>query len=394
MKYPKIILKNGKDAAVKRLHQWIFSGAIKSIDAHLPEGAIVEVYSSQNEFLGMGHYQIGSIAVRIFSFDKLIPDHAFWTKKLTRAYQLRQTLGLIDNSQTNVYRLVHAEGDGLPGLVIDFYNGTAVIQTHSIGMHLEKDNLVASLKEIYGPKLKAIYDKSAETLPKKANLETENGYLFGKPDTKEVLEYGNKFSVDWETGQKTGFFIDQRENRKLLAAYSENKRVLNTFCYSGGFSVFAMNAGAKEVHSVDSSAKAIALTENNIALNQRQGTIHQSFEKDVIKHIREIDDQYDVIILDPPAFAKHQNVKHNAVQGYKRLNAEAISRIKPGGILFTFSCSQVVDKALFNHTLTAAAIEVGRKVKILHYLSQPGDHPINIFHPESEYLKGLVLYVE
>jgi 23S rRNA (cytosine1962-C5)-methyltransferase len=389
----KIILKPGKESPLKRFHSWVFSGAIKKIHGEIEEGDIVEVYSSADEFLGMGHYQNGSITVRIFSFVKTIPDSNFWINKIKAAYKIRQTEGLVDSTTTNAYRLVHAEGDGLPGLVIDFYNGTAVIQTHSHGMHKVKEEIVIALKEVYGNRLKAVYDKSSETLPKE--LEVKNQYLTGNSETKQILENGNNFLVDWETGQKTGFFIDQRDNRNLLSHYSKGKKVLNTFCYTGGFSVYALKAGATEVHSVDSSSKAIALTEENVRLNFKNESRHKSFEADVLKHMKEVGkDYYDVIILDPPAFAKHQAAKHNAVQAYKRINAEAMERIKPGGILFTFSCSQVVDKALFNNTITAAAIMVGRKIKILHYLSQPADHPVNIFHTESEYLKGLVLFVE
>jgi 23S rRNA (cytosine1962-C5)-methyltransferase len=390
----KIILKPGKEAPLKRFHTWVFSGAIKSIHGNILEGDTVEVYSSKDEFLGMGHYQNGSIAVRIFSFEQVNPDNSFWAYKIQQAYKLREVEGLTNSTETNAYRLVHAEGDGMPGLVIDFYNGTAVMQTHSVGMHRIKGDIVMALQEVYGNELKAVFDKSADLLPKE--LEAKNGIVFGAPEQNIIKEHGNWFKIDWETGQKTGFFIDQRENRQLLSHYSKGKKVLNTFCYTGGFSVYALSAGAEEVHSVDSSAKAIALTEENVRLNfSTENVNHKSFEADVLKHIKEVGkDYYDVIILDPPAFAKHLSAKHNAVQAYKRLNAEAMERIKPGGIIFTFSCSQVVDKELFNNTITSAAIQVGRKIKILHYLSQPADHPVNIFHTESEYLKGLVIYVE
>jgi len=389
----EIILKKGKDAPVRRFHQWIFSGAIHALPKGLVNGELVRVFDSNKDFLGIGHYQDGSIAVRIISFQDQEINSDFWFQKLLVAFKLRQALGLTDNSQTNTYRLIHAESDGLPGLIIDIYNGTAVIQAHSTGMHNVVKLLAEALQKLYGDKLKAVYDKSAETLHQTEGM-SSNGYIIQKGQSNEVLEYGNKFSIDWETGQKTGFFIDQRENRQLLASYSKGKKVLNTFCYSGGFSVFALNAGATFVHSVDISEKAIQLTNKNVALNGFDETQHNAIAADVMKYIKDVGDDYDVIVLDPPAFAKHLNARHNAVQAYKRLNGLAISKIKPGGIIFTFSCSQVVDKTLFNNTIAAAAIEAGRNVKILHYLHQPQDHPVNIFHPETEYLKGLVLYVE
>lgn len=393
--FVKITLRTGKDSPLKRFHSWVFSGAIKTIHGDVSEGDIVKVFSAKDEFLGMGHYQNGSIAVRVFSFEEVDPDSSFWVKKLRSAYTLRKNAGLANNETTNAYRLVHAEGDGLPGLVIDYYNGTAVVQTHSVGMHMIRDSLVTGLQAVYGEKLKAVYDKSAESLGKVQNEPYSNAYLFGKAATNEVSENNYKFKVNWETGQKTGFFLDQRDNRALLGSYSRGKNVLNTFCYTGGFSIYALGAGANEVHSVDSSSKAIALTDENVHLNFGETDRHRSIEADVLKHIKETGkDYYDVIILDPPAFAKSISAKHNAVQAYKRLNAEALERIKSGGIIFTFSCSQVVDRELFKNTITAAAIQVGRKVRILHYLSQPSDHPANIFHTESEYLKGLVLYVE
>jgi 23S rRNA (cytosine1962-C5)-methyltransferase len=390
----KITLKAGKDEALRRFHPWIFSGAINKIHGPIAEGDVVEVYSSHDEYLATGHYQIGSIAVRIFSFKKETPDLDFWKAKLTAAYNLRKVLNLTENSETNVYRLVHAEGDGLPGLIIDFYNGTAVIQSHSIGMHYAKPLIAEALKEIYQDKLKAIYDKSAETLPKMAKIDCKDGYLYGTASQNEIIEYGNKFIVDWESGQKTGFFIDQRENRKQLGEYAGGKKVLNTFCYSGGFSIYALKAGATLVHSVDSSKKAIELTEKNMVLNNYNGAQHQSFAEDTMDFLKNTNDTYDVIILDPPAYAKHNDAKHNAIQGYKRLNALALSKINKGGILFTFSCSQVINRQLFNATITAASIESEKQIKILHQLSQPPDHPVNIYHPEGEYLKGLVLYVE
>ncbi|WP_215226137.1 class I SAM-dependent rRNA methyltransferase [Echinicola shivajiensis] len=391
--YPKIILKKGKEISLKRKHHWVFSGAIAKTADNLENGQLVSVYSNKQEFLGIGHYQVGSITVRIISFKDRLIDHNFWEEKIRAAYDMRSKIGLTESQATNVYRLVHGEGDQLPGLIIDFYNGTAVIQAHSIGMYQHRNDIAEALKLVYAEGLDAVYDKSAETLSKN-QVKAENQFLFGSPKTNLVKEYNSNYEIDWEKGQKTGFFIDQRENRNLLGNYSKGKKVLNTFCYSGGFSIAALQAGAKEVHSVDISAKAIELTEKNLKLNPNLTGKHESKVADVVKYIREIEQDYDVIVLDPPAFAKNMKARHNAVQAYKRLNAEALKHIKPGGILFTFSCSQVVDKALFAHTLTAAAIEVGRNVKILQYLSQPADHPINIFHTETEYLKGLVLYVE
>jgi 23S rRNA (cytosine1962-C5)-methyltransferase len=390
--YPKIKLHKGKEISVYRKHHWIFSGAIAEKDESLQNGDLVQVHSQKDEFLAIGHFQYGSIMVRIISFKEALIDGEFWAKKLQEAYQVRKSLGLTENEQTNVYRLIHGEGDGLPGLIVDYYNGTAVIQTHHIGMFKQGKEIALALKNIYGKDLHAVYDKSSETLPKNSGV--ENRLLFGTPQTNLVKEYGCQYEIDWEKGQKTGFFVDQRENRHLLAKYSKGKKVLNTFCYSGGFSIAALKAGASEVHSVDISTKAIELTEKNIALNSGFPGQHQSVVADVVKYIREIANDFDIIVLDPPAFAKNIKSRHNAVQAYKRLNAEALKRIKPGGILFTFSCSQVVDKLLFSNTLTAAAMETGRTVRILEYLSQSGDHPINIYHPESEYLKGLVLYVE
>ena len=392
-KYPQVILNPGKDQSLRRFHPWVFSGAIKRIEGKVEEGDVVEVFSNKMEYLATGHCQSGTIAVRIFSFEQVQPGIELWKNKILKAYNCRKQIGLIDNPDTNVFRLMFGEGDGMPALIIDFYNGTAVLQTYSVGMHLIKNDIVTALLEIFGNKLHAIYDKSGETMPQKTGIKVENTYLFGKPGTFEVKEYGNKFLVDWESGQKTGFFIDQRENRKLLAQYAKDKNVLNTFCYTGGFSVYALNAGAKLVHSVDSSQKAMEMTDKNIELN-KQTSNHQSFTADVFDYVKNIDDQYDIIVLDPPAFAKSRNVSHNAVQGYKRINAEAIRKIKKGGLLFTFSCSQVINRVLFYNTVIAAAIEAGRNARVVHHLSQPPDHPVNIFHPEGEYLKGLVLYIE
>jgi 23S rRNA (cytosine1962-C5)-methyltransferase len=391
----KIILNSGKDHSLKRFHPWVFSGAIKKITGEVKEGDIVEVYSSQHELLGMGHFQIGSIAVRMFSFMHVVPDFQFWKSKIQAAYHFRTQLNLTNNSATNCYRLCFGEGDGLPGFIIDFYNGTAVLQTHSIGVHLIKEQFVKALQEVMGDSLKAVYDKSEETMPKNAPIKAPNGYLWKKEDAvieTIALENGHQFYVDWEGGQKTGFFLDQRENRELLGYYSKDKVVLNTFCYSGGFSVYAAKEGAKQVHSTDISKKAIELTDKNIELNGIQN--HESFAVDTFEFLKHKENTYDIIVLDPPAFAKHQNVKHNAIMGYKRLNYEAIKQIKSGGLLFTFSCSQVVDKNTFNSTVMAAAIEAGRTVRVLHHLSQPPDHCVNIFHPEGEYLKGLVVHIE
>lgn len=392
----KITLTSGKDHSLRRFHPWVFSGAIKKISGDLKEGDVVEVYSAQNEFLGMGHFQIGSIAVRMFSYTPVSPDYNFWKSKIQAAYNFRKQLNLVNNPSTNCYRLFFAEGDGLPGFIIDFYNGTAVFQSYSIGMHLIKDQFVKALQEIMGDSLLAVFDKSEDTMPKQAPVKATNSYLYKRdgtiPSKTIAFENNNKFYVDWEGGQKTGFFLDQRENRELLGSYSKDKVVLNTFCYTGGFSVYAANAGAKEVHSTDISKKAIELTDRNIELNKIKN--HQSFAIDTFEFLKHKENTYDIIVLDPPAFAKHQNVKHNAIMGYKRLNYEAIKQIKSGGLLFTFSCSQVVDKNTFNSTVMAAAIEAGRNVRILHHLSQPPDHCVNIFHPEGEYLKGLVVQIE
>ncbi|MDX5340283.1 MAG: class I SAM-dependent rRNA methyltransferase [Cyclobacteriaceae bacterium] len=393
MNYPKIFLQKGKEISLLRKHHWVFSGAIAKAESGIENGDLVSVFSSKNEFLGIGHFSQGSIMVRIISFEERAIEASFWKEKISAAYSLRETLGLTDNHETNVFRLVHGEGDLLPGLIIDFYKGTAVIQAHHVGMHRHVLEISNALQEVFGDSLQGVYDKSAETLPKNLGI-SSNEWVWGSPKTDLVQEYGATYKIDWEKGQKTGFFIDQRENRKLVASYSKGKKVLNTFCYSGGFSVLALQEGAQEVHSVDISAKAIELTEENVSLNAGFAGKHRSITADVVKYIREIGDDFDLIILDPPAFAKNLKARHNAVQAYKRLNAEALRKIKPGGILFTFSCSQVVDKSLFAHTLTAAAMESKRKVKILHQLTQPADHPVNVFHPETEYLKGLVLYVE
>jgi 23S rRNA (cytosine1962-C5)-methyltransferase len=394
MNYAKITLKKDKDKSLRRFHPWVFSGAISNTDGELEEGDIVEVYSQDNKYLGTGHYQIGSISVRVFEFEQQEITVDYWKGKLQTAIDLRADLGLLNAVETTIFRLVHAGGDYLPGLIIDFYNGTAVIQCHSIGMWKLSFVFSKILKELLGEQLIAVYDKSSETLPFKAGLEPKNEYLFGASDSiKIAVEYDNQFSIDWETGQKTGFFIDQRENRKLLAHYAKGKKVLNTYCYSGGFSIYALNEGASLVHSVDSSQKAIDLVDNNVTLIPEHADKHESFVSDSLEFLSATETKYDIIILDPPAFGKHKRVRHKAVQGYKRLNAKAMKIIQPGGIIFTFSCSQIVDKELFANTIAAAAIEARRKVRVLHQLHQPADHPINLAQPESEYLKGLVIQV-
>jgi 23S rRNA (cytosine1962-C5)-methyltransferase len=390
----KMVLKSGKDQSLKRFHPWVFSGAIKKIYGHATEGGLVAVYSNKDEFLGIGHYQIGSIAVRIISFSEINPDFGFWKNKIQKAWDYRRSLGMGQNDQTNVFRLIHAEGDGLPGLIVDFYNGTAVMQMHSVGMHLIRYELVKALQEVLGNNLLAIYDKSEKTMPFKAEIQPKDELVFGKPLSNEVLEYGLKFKVDWETGQKTGFFIDQRENRLLVKKYAQNRDVLNMFGYTGGFSVYALQGGARLVHSVDASAKAIDLTNENVELNFPNDSRHKAFTADAFEFLKDIQDKYDLIILDPPAFAKHRTTLPQALQGYKRINTRAFEQIRSGGILFTFSCSQVVSKDRFRETVFTAAAIAGRKVRIVHQVAQPADHPVNIYHPEGEYLKGLVLFVE
>lgn len=390
----KIILKSGKERSVFRYHPWIFSGAIAQSKGHLQEGELVKVYSSDDHYLATGHYQIGSIAVRILTFSDESIDYSFWKKRIEKAYQKREAIGLTTSPVNNVFRLVHGEGDNLPGLVIDYYAGVAVIQFHSVGMFLEKENIAKALLEVLGPQLTAIYDKSEGTLPYKAAIQPKNGYLYGKTENFTAIENGLKFNVDWLEGQKTGFFIDQRENRKLLEKYAYRKKVLNMFCYTGGFSFYAMRGGAESVHSVDVSARAIELTNQNVELNFPGDTRHKAFVEEAFKFLDNSHNKYDLIILDPPAFAKHQNVLNNAIQGYKKLNRKGIEVIKPGGIIFTFSCSQVMTRELFRQTVFTAAANTGRKVSVLHQLTQPADHPVSIYHPEGEYLKGLVLYVE
>lgn len=392
--FPQIILKPGKDQSLLRFHPWVFSGAIKQIDGEVVEGDVVEVFDVHKNFLGIGHYQIGSIAVRIISFKRVVPNLDFWIQKLSNALLLRKSLGFVNNSQTNAFRLVHGEGDGLPGLIIDFYAGTAVVQMHSVGMYLSRQIIYEALQAVMGTDLTSIYEKSEGTLPFKAGLNPENGYILGKSGSHIALENGLKFNVDWEKGQKTGFFVDQRDNRAMVEHYSKGRNVLNMFCYTGGFSFYAMRGGANVVHSVDSSERAIELTKANVELNYPNDARHEAYAEDAFRYMERIKNKYDLIILDPPAFAKHQNVLANALQGYRRLNAKAFEQIAPGGILFTFSCSQVVTKENFRTTVFSAAAKAGRQVRIINQLTQPADHPINIYHPEGEYLKGLVLFVE
>ena len=394
MSYKKVYLKAGKEESLKRFHPWVFSGAIARVEGEPEEGEIVDVYTSKKEFIACGHFQIGSIAVRVLTFRQEEIDREFWKRRLAVALDLRRSLGLVDNPENNTYRLVHGEGDNLPGLIIDVYGGTAVMQAHSAGMHVYRMEIAEALSEVMGDIVKHIYYKSETTLPYKADLGPENGFIKGGSPENVALENGLKFHVDWLKGQKTGFFVDQRENRHLLERYSKGRNVLNMFCYTGGFSFYAMRGGANLVHSVDSSAKAIDLTNQNVELNFPGDPRHQAFAEDAFKYLDRMGDQYDLIILDPPAFAKHRDALRNALRGYSKLNAKAFEKIKPGGILFTFSCSQVVDKKDFRNAVFTAAAQSGRSVRILHQLTQPGDHPVNIYHPEGEYLKGLVLYVE
>ena len=389
-----IYLKKGKEESLKRFHPWIFSGAIARMDDGIEEGDIVRVIAASGDFIAVGHYQIGSIAVRVLSFSDIAIDDDFWRRRLQSALDMRISIGIADNPQNNTYRLVHGEGDNLPGLVIDCYGETAVMQAHSVGMHVCRETIARQLIEVMGDRIKNVFYKSETTLPYKADLGQENGFIYGGSDDNTAVENGLRFHVDWLKGQKTGFFVDQRENRSLLEHYAKGKSVLNMFCYTGGFSFYAMRGGAKLVNSVDSSAKAIELTRQNVELNFPGDARHEAFCEDAFKFLDAADGRYDLIILDPPAFAKHRAALHNALKGYTRLNVKAFERIKKGGILFTFSCSQVVTKDNFRNAVFTAAAQSGRKVRILHQLHQPADHPINIYHPEGEYLKGLVLYVE
>ncbi len=397
MAISKIFLRRGKEESLQRRHPWIFSGAIYSIENadKITEGDIVDLCSSKGEFLARGHYQIGSIAVRVLTFEQEEIDAEWWSKRIATAYDVRRVLGLTECEHTTCYRLIHGEGDNLPGLVVDIYGSVAVVQCHSVGMYRSRHKIAEAIVAVFGERITAVYDKSAQTVPFKANLNPIDGYLYGSADRENVvLENGHKFLVNWEEGQKTGFFIDQRLNRELVGRYAAGRTVLNTFCYTGGFSVYALAGGAKEVCSIDASERAVRLVDENIKLNFGPNAPHSSLACDAVEYLKDIGDKYDMIILDPPAFAKHHKVLGNAMQGYKRLNARALSQIKSGGILFTFSCSQAVSKELFRTTVFTAAAIAGRKVRILHQLTQPTDHPINIYHPEGEYLKGLVLYVE
>lgn len=391
MNYPQIILNKGKEFSMQRRHPWVFSGAIAKKDATLQDGDLVEVYSHKNEFLAIGYYAGGSIAVRIISFEKTSIDETFWFEKISKAWNYRQHLGIL-NEKTNVCRLFFGEGDGVPGLILDYYAGHVVLQAHSWGVYMQKENIVNAIKKTLGTTLKSIYDKSAETLSKHHTGKTENSFLFGAEEEIIVKENNHLFKIDFIHGQKTGFFIDQRDNRQLLSDYCKDKNVLNTFSYTGGFSVYAAAAGATSVHSVDVSESAIQLCDKNVELNNCKN--HQSFAVDTFEFFKDKRDTYDVIVLDPPAFAKSRDSKHNAVIGYKRLNTLAMKLIKANGILFTFSCSGVVDKMLFYNTITSAALESGRNIKILHYLYQPADHPVTPYFSEGEYLKGMVLWVE
>lgn len=384
-------IHRNKVDAILRKHPWIFSGAITSNTDTFSDGEIVTVVDAKNNFLARGHFQHATIAVRVLTFDDLELNQAFFNDKIAKAIQLRMSLNLITKENT-ICRLIHGEGDSLPGLIVDFYNGVAVVQCHSIGMYNSIEFITEGLKNAFGKQLKAIYSKSSDTLP--ARTDVEDGYVFGKCSTPhQALEHGVKINIDWINGQKTGFFIDQRENRYLLGKYASGKKVLNTFCYSGGFSLLALKNNASLVHSLDSSKKAIVLTDENVTLNEFNDR-HASIVADAMEYMKDLPEDYDIIVLDPPAFAKHRDKRHKAIQGYKRLNAHAIRQIKPGGLIFTFSCSQVVDKNMFTNTIIAAAIESGRNVRIIEQLHQPADHPINAFHPEGEYLKGLVIQVD
>ncbi len=403
-RYPRVILKKGKEASLKRFHPWVFSGAIERTIGSCVPGDIVEIYSISHDYLGSGHFQDGSIAVKLFTFQQLEINYSFWKEKITRAYLLRSNLGLTSSSSTNAYRLVFTEGDELPGLIVDWYNGVAVIQTHSLGMHLIKHDLVNILKEIYGDALRAVYDKSAETTllsvsPLKGegdmiSSRVEDGYIFGVPQKGLIKENGHIFSVDWEKGQKTGFFLDQRSNRMFAQFYAKDKKVLNAFSYSGAFSVYVLQGGAALVHSADSSKQAIEWTKENLVLNGIDSTRYESLVTDVKQFLVRTTETYDMIILDPPAFAKHHNITNNALQAYIHINSEAIKKINPGGILMTFSCSQAISREMFRSAIQSAALESGRKIRILHHLSQGPDHPISIYHPEGEYLKGLILQID
>lgn len=386
-----IQLKPGKDAPVKRFHPWVFSGAIAKQSPHLQDGDWVSVFSSRDEFLGTGHYHNGSIAVKIISFEEIESKSTFWEKRIQNAWDLRALLPL---DKTNAFRLIHGEGDGCPGLIMDLYKDVLVFQAHTIGMHRDRDEIIEAIKKVLGKKIKAIYDKSRETLPTEYAQNCTNGYVFGEVTVPyTVMENGISFSINWITGQKTGFFIDQRENRALLAKYAKGKSVLNTFCYSGGFSLYALEAGAASVISLDASAKAIDLVLTNVELNKMQSLQHKAIVGETLPYLKANEDEFDIIVLDPPAFAKSMNAKHKALQGYQKINELALKKIKKNGLLFTYSCSQVITRDLFYNMLVAAGIAVGREIQVIHQMTQSPDHPINLFHPESNYLKGFVLKV-
>lgn len=391
--YKKIYLKPGKDAGIKRFHPWIFSGAIARTDKDVNEGELVEVVDHEGKVLGVGHFQFSTISVRLLTFKHEAIDCEFWTERLAQALEVRRSLGLMRNDN-EAFRLVHGEGDGLPGLIIDVYRNTAVVQAHSVGMHRARHDIANALMQLMPQELENVYYKSDKTLPFMEEIDAESGYLFGGNADSVAKEYGLQFQIDWVKGQKTGFFIDQRENRRLLEQYAEGRKVLNMFCYTGGFSVYALRGGAKEVHSVDSSERAIEITNGNVELNFPGCGNHYAYAEDAFKFLSNMDRSYDLIVLDPPAFAKHRGAIHNALKGYTRLNAMAFEKIKPGGLLFTFSCSQAVSKDQFRLAVFTAAAQSKRFVRILHQLHQPADHPVSIYHPEGEYLKGLVLYVE
>jgi len=390
----RVVLKSGKDQSLRRFHPWVFSGAIKKIDGPAREGEVVDLYDNKDEYLASGHYQQGSIAVRVLSFEPLETNQQFWDQRIGNAWRLREELGLVTGPDTNVFRWINAEGDSMPGLIVDYYDGVAVIQAHSIGMHRNLDAIVESLKKSAGERLHTIYYKSESTLPDKPGITGKSGFLMGDRQEGVVMENGFRFRVNWVEGQKTGFFIDQRDNRKLVGEYSSGRKVLNMFGYTGGFSVYGLGGEAMLVDSVDSSGKAIDLTRENVELNFPGDSRHSAYAEDVFTYFRDMKETYDLMILDPPAFAKHQNVLSHAIQGYKRLNQRAFESISPGGILFTFSCSQAVSRENFRKAVFVAAANAGRKVRILHQLSQPPDHPVSIFHLEGEYLKGLVMEVE
>ena len=392
--YKQVYLKKGKEESLLRFHPWIFSGAISHIDDGITEGETVRVITRSGDFIAVGHWQIGSIAVRVLSFLDEEINHQFWTNKLATAYEMRKAIGVANNPQNSTYRLVHGEGDNLPGLVVDMYGETAVMQAHSVGMHNNRMDIAKALKDVMGEKLQNIYYKSETTLPYKADLGQENGFILGSTPDDVATENGLRFHIDWLKGQKTGFFVDQRDNRSLVEYYAKDRNVLNMFCYTGGFSVYAMRGGARLVHSVDSSQKAVDLVNANVGLNFPNDARHKAYAEDAFKFLDQMKASYDLIILDPPAFAKHRDAVRHAIKGYTRLNARAMEKIKSGGILFTFSCSQAISKEQFRMAVFTAATLAKRQVRILHQLHQPADHPVNIYHPEGEYLKGLVLYVE